>query len=78
MMPLIKPIRKRAANLELSEKEMQVISRLLFSGMVEVMREIKCYRETPAHDIFHAEAMQEKETIRRAQMKIDSALADLA
>lgn len=78
MTPLIKPIRKRAAELELSEKEMQVISRLLFSGMVEVMREIKCYREIPAHDIFHAEAMQEKETIRRAQMKIDSALADLA
>lgn len=73
----LKPIRKRAATLELTEREMQVVSRLLFAGMVELMREIKQYRDIPAHDAFHAEAMQEKDTIRRAQMKIDGALADL-
>ena len=77
MIPTLKPIRKQAAQIELSKKEMEVVSRFLFAGMVEVLREMKTYRDEPHHDTFFMEAKAERDTIRRMQMKIESALADL-
>jgi cell division FtsZ-interacting protein ZapD len=49
----------------------------MFTAMVDVLREMNTYRETAAHDAFYAEAKAERDTIRRLQMKIDSALIDL-
>ncbi len=77
MIATIKPIRKPAKQVELSTREMEIISRFMFTAMVDVMREMNTYRETPAHDAFYAEAKAERDTIRRIQMKIDSALIDI-
>ncbi len=77
MIATLKPIRKPAMQVELSKREMEIISRFMFTAMVEVMQEMKTYRDNPVHDAFHAEAKTERDTIRRLQMKIDSALIDL-
>ncbi len=77
MITALKPIRKPAAKVELSKREMEIISRFMFTAMVEVMQEIRSYREIPAHDAFYEEARAEKDSIRRLQMKIESALIDL-
>jgi len=77
MITTLKPIRKPAMQVELSKREMEVISRFMFTAMVDVLREMNTYRETPVHDPFYTEAKAERDTIRRLQMKIDSALIDL-
>lgn len=76
MITELKPIRKRATQVELSHKELEIIQRFLFRSLVEVMQELNTYREVPHHDAFYKEAKAERETIIRLQMKIDSAVLD--
>lgn len=77
MIATIKPIRKPAKQVELSARELEIISRFMFTAMVDVLREMNTYRENTVHDAFYAEAKAERDTIRRIQMKIESAMIDI-
>lgn len=76
MITELKPIRRSVATVELSKKELEIIQRVMFRALVDTLQELNTYRETPVHDPFYTEAKAERDTIRRLQMKVDSALLE--
>jgi hypothetical protein len=73
-MSALPTIRRKAAQVELTERELQTLGTVLFDGMVRLLRDAKHFDITEAKDDeYLLDARMESETIRSIQRKVELA-----
>jgi len=73
-MSALPTIRRKAAQVELTERELQTLGTLLFDGIVRLLRDAKHFDITDAKDDeYLLDARMESETIRSIQRKVELA-----
>jgi len=73
-MSALPTIRRKAAQVELTERELQTLGTLLFDGIVRLLRDAKHFDITEAKDDeYLLDARMESETIRSIQRKVELA-----
>lgn len=73
MTTTLQPIRRAVTTVEVTIRDIDVLERILFAAMVDVIRELHKYDDSRIGQDYAFEARMERETIRTLQTKLEQA-----